>query len=90
MINIAFKKIGKRGVYCTDSGLVIAYVSGMEHWNRNVECQITNDDIVKVCNACIKKEQITYRGIDILLTSEWPAGVTTFDEQAVSEIQNIK
>lgn len=74
---------GKRGVYTTNTGLIIAYVSGVEDPKLSKECQITADDIERVRIACVKNQQESFRGIDVLLTSEWPAGVTNEDNNPV-------
>lgn len=67
--------IGKRGLYTVSSGLKIAYVSGMESclseksdWNFNI------DDVNAVKITCLSSKASTgeYRGVDILLTSQWP------------------
>ncbi|XKL66608.1 hypothetical protein PGB90_010028 [Kerria lacca] len=78
-----FYLTGKRGVFTTNSGLTVAYVSGVENPTLNTECQITKDDIERVRNACVKSQEASFRGIDILLTSTWPANVTRFDEKMV-------
>ncbi|XP_065207734.1 CWF19-like protein 1 [Planococcus citri] len=76
--------LGKRGVFNTNSGLTIAYVSGVENSKLSKECQITEDDIDRVRTACIKSQQATYRGTDILLTSQWPAGITDLGKNSIS------
>lgn len=75
--------IGKRGLFTTNSGLTIAYVSGIEDSSVSSECQITPEDIERTRNACVKTQQAAYRGTDILLTSTWPENVTKFDNNSV-------
>lgn len=66
---------GKRGLYTISSGIKIAYVSGIEadksDWSFDAE------DVKAVRNSCFinKTTMGEYRGIDILLTSQWPFGV---------------
>lgn len=71
--------LGRRGLYTLSTGLKIAYVSGTEAsdsqsstiWNFNSE------DVKTVANACLSSSASTgeYRGIDILISSQWPNGV---------------
>ncbi|KAK7582510.1 hypothetical protein V9T40_013955 [Parthenolecanium corni] len=75
--------LGKRGLFTTNSGLTIAYVSGIEDSSVSSECQITPEDIERTRNACVKTQQAAYRGTDILLTSTWPENVTKFDNNSI-------
>lgn len=73
--------LGKRGLYSAGSGLKIAYVSGVEKGqdsSLNEAIHLTENDVVSVRNSCMKG-QPSFRGIDILLTSQWPQDVTKFD-----------
>lgn len=76
--------LGKRGVFSTSGGLKLAYVSGVES-SESSPCGFTAADVVRVRDSCIKG-QPSYRGIDILLTSQWPQGVTQRDDKCVSVI----
>lgn len=70
--------LGRRGLYTVSSGLKIAYVSGLEA--RDSEASSINnfkmDDVKAVANACLASNNTTgeYRGIDILISSQWPNG----------------
>ncbi|XP_054005897.1 CWF19-like protein 1 [Hylaeus anthracinus] len=71
--------LGKRGVYTASSGLKIAYVSGME--SNSAESKPTcfsESDVISIKNSCLRG-QPSFRGIDILLTSPWPVGITNLD-----------
>lgn len=81
--------IGKRGLFTTNSGLTIAYVSGIEDSSLSPECRITPDDIERTRNACVKTQQAIYRGTDVLLTSAWPENVTKFDNNLVRTFRCI-
>lgn len=84
LIVVFFNCTGKRGVFSTSGGLKLAYVSGVES-SESSPCGFTAADVVRVRDSCIKG-QPSYRGIDILLTSQWPQGVTQRDEKCVSVI----
>lgn len=70
--------LGRRGLYTVSSGLKIAYVSGLE--SRDSEANSLSsfkmDDVKAVANACLASNNTLgeYRGIDILISSQWPSG----------------
>lgn len=71
--------LGKRGLYNASSGLKIAYLSGIEQKSTGNKAIYFNEkDVISVKNSCLKG-QPSFRGVDILLTSPWPEGVTNFD-----------
>ncbi|KAG5319992.1 C19L1 protein, partial [Pseudoatta argentina] len=71
--------LGKRGLYIASSGLKIAYLSGTEKVpSKNKTIHFDEHDVVSIRNSCLKG-QPSFRGVDILLTSPWPEGVTNFD-----------
>lgn len=71
--------LGRRGLYTSSTGVKIAYVSGIEvadtepttEWNFKI------DDVKSVTNACLASNHTVgdYRGVDVLITSQWPDGV---------------
>lgn len=71
--------LGKRGLYNLSSGVKVAYLSGNERSKDNSDPEITftKDDVMAVKNSCLvsKGSMSDYRGIDILVTSQWPEGV---------------
>lgn len=71
--------LGKRGLYNLSSGVKVAYLCGNERSKDNSDPEITftKDDVMSVKNSCIvsKGSMSDYRGIDILVTSQWPEGV---------------
>lgn len=76
--NLSF--LGKRGVYATSSGLKIAYVSGTEADDtpKSVpEWKFIKEDVSAVRDSCIasKSNMGDFRGVDLLVTSQWPAGI---------------
>ncbi|XP_005182434.1 CWF19-like protein 1 homolog isoform X2 [Musca domestica] len=77
--------LGKRGLYTLSSGVKIAYISGLERpaGATEQEFYFGLDDIEAVRNSCLvnKSSASDYRGVDILLSSPWPHGITTNDGQ---------
>jgi len=72
--------LGKRGLYTASSGLKIAYLSGIEKESIGNEAICFNElDIIAIKNNCLKG-QPSFRGVDILMTSPWPDGITNLDE----------
>ncbi|XP_071454762.1 CWF19-like protein 1 [Hetaerina americana] len=82
--------LGKRGLYRGSSGLKMAYVSGIDgpgggsrhssssgSSNDQPEHFFSEADVTAVRDACTRSSSGSFRGIDILLTSQWPHGVLT-------------
>lgn len=73
--------LGKRGIYATSSGLKIAYVSGTEAEGDTPkavpEWKFTKEDVMAVRDSCFasKSNMGDFRGVDLLVTSQWPAGI---------------
>lgn len=66
---------GRQGVYNESSGLKIAYLSGIqqETGQSKHEYNFNHED---VRNLHIRLEnEVGFRGVDIFLTNQWPAGV---------------
>ncbi|XP_043484147.1 CWF19-like protein 1 [Leptopilina heterotoma] len=71
--------LGRRGLYTASSGLKIAYLSGIEENSSELKDYSFNaKDVESVRNTCLKG-QPSYRGVDFLLTSPWPEGITNLD-----------
>lgn len=70
--------LGRRGLYTVSTGLKIAYVSGMESKDAesNSISHFKADDVKSVATACLASNNTAgdYRGIDILISSQWPTG----------------
>uniref|UniRef100_A0A2K6VLD5 Cwf19-like C-terminal domain-containing protein n=1 Tax=Onchocerca volvulus TaxID=6282 RepID=A0A2K6VLD5_ONCVO len=67
--------LGKRGILNTAGGLQVAYVSGIEG-SQALPFQFNQNDVselLKFVNA-----STGYLGLDLLLTSMWPAGISKF------------
>ncbi|KAH8407462.1 hypothetical protein KR222_001468, partial [Zaprionus bogoriensis] len=70
--------LGKRGVYTLSSGVKIAYLSGVEATGSIAgEHEFNKSDIQAVRNSCLVSKNCAsdYRGVDVLLTSQWPYGL---------------
>nr|XP_054752247.1 CWF19-like protein 1 [Lytechinus pictus] len=79
--NLTF--LGKRGIYSTASGLQIAYLSGLESAGRPDDgCHFSRGDIDALGLPLISNSK--FKGVDVLLTSQWPANVTQYTRDAES------
>jgi len=78
--------LGKKGLFIGASGLRIVYLSGSEAPSGSELCPkhcFSQDDVnalIISLNATTKQ----YKGLDLLLTSTWPKGVTTHGNAPVS------
>ncbi|XP_054088915.1 CWF19-like protein 1 homolog [Zeugodacus cucurbitae] len=86
-VNLTY--LGKRGLYTLTSGVKVAYLSGLEKvsgHNPEDEKQIfyDKDDVLSLRNSCVasKTSSSDYKGVDILLTSQYPYGITDNHENA--------
>ncbi|KAK4885122.1 hypothetical protein RN001_001393 [Aquatica leii] len=71
--------LGKRGLYTTSSGIKIAYISGIFSNESSNNLNTYNlEDIVYLKDVCTK---VNAKGIDVLITSQWPAGVMKYDDK---------
>lgn len=52
----------------------IAYLSGIFENNLDSPWMHTDKDVSALCDACVRGNP-SFRGVDILLTSQWPTGV---------------
>lgn len=73
--------LGKHGLYTSSSGLKIAYLSGVQKTADDPEeCSFSESSVKAVRNSCLKGCP-SFRGVDILLTSQWPEGITNLVEK---------
>lgn len=78
--NLTF--LGNRGLYTASSGIKIAYVSGLESPSKDKQSwNFDESDVKAVRNSCLvnKTTMGEYRGVDILITSQWPQGIHDTD-----------
>lgn len=74
---------GKRGLYVTSNGLKIAYISGIYNNDKSSkDYHYTFEDALALRDVCIKGSD-NFRGVDLLLTSQWPANIVPFDKLKV-------
>ncbi|XP_058788550.1 CWF19-like protein 1 [Phymastichus coffea] len=68
--------LGNYGLYTSSLGLKIVYLSGVQKSpDIPKECLFDDKAVTAVRNACLKGSP-AFRGVDILLTSQWPEGIT--------------
>lgn len=79
--NISY--FGKRGVFNTSNGLKIAYVSGKD--DGVSDSSFSDSDILCVRDVCLRG-QSNFKGVDILVTSCWPHGISNLDKKAGSNL----
>lgn len=72
--------LGKRGIL-KSNGLKIAYLSGVDgETNQNCnETVFSPDDVQFIRDSCVKNED--FKGVDLLLTYEWPADICKNETQ---------
>ncbi|KAH8336930.1 hypothetical protein KR059_008551, partial [Drosophila kikkawai] len=84
--------LGRRGVYTLSSGVKIAYLSGFEAANpgesSGSEFEFTKADVLTVRNSCLVSKNCSteYRGVDVLLTSQWPYGMQEQENANASKL----
>lgn len=80
--------LGKRGLYTSSAGLRIAYLSGIfaESGDDDV-CKFTTEDATALRDICLKGSS-GFRGVDVLLTSQWPSDVFNLDGKMVELKEN--
>ncbi|XP_072942525.1 CWF19-like protein 1 [Epargyreus clarus] len=77
--------MGRRGLFTTSSEIKIAYLSGLSRRELGKEvpmCMFEPSDCLAVRDACLRG-QSEFRGVDVLITNLWPAGVQQDDLQKV-------
>ncbi|EDW02397.1 CWF19-like protein 1 homolog [Drosophila grimshawi] len=81
--------LGKRGVYTLTSGVKIAYLSGIEAAGSvGGEHEFTKADVQAVRNSCLVSKNCAtdYRGVDVLLTSQWPYALLEKENEKASKL----
>ncbi|XP_067634021.1 CWF19-like protein 1 homolog [Eurosta solidaginis] len=85
--------LGKRGLYTLSSGVKIVYLSGIEKPDSikanddSSRLYFDKEDILSIRNSCVmsKTSASDYKGVDILLTSQWPYGLAE-DSKTASKL----
>jgi len=69
---------GQTGVYNESSGLKIAYLGGLDASNKSSAkdtiCEFNHEEIRNL-RIQLESEKGEFKGVDILITSQWPQGV---------------
>lgn len=78
IIFIAVDFAGKRGLYTNSNGLKIAYISGIAKNDSTNSYMYNIDDAVALKDVC-RRGNSNFKGVDILITSQWPNGVMKSD-----------
>ncbi|TSK13549.1 CWF19-like protein 1 [Bagarius yarrelli] len=75
--------LGRRGVFTGASGLQVAYVSGKEAQQEPAPAHcFTAKDLVSLITPLVSNSK--FKGVDILLTSQWPRGVWQYGNNPAS------
>lgn len=64
-------------MYTSSGGLKIAYISGIASDNKENECNYTVKDVQELYDVCVRGNP-SFRGVDILLSSQWPSDITRY------------
>ena len=80
--------VGRRGLYTGSSGLTVVYLSGIESSGGSSREATTDDAHFTAVDVDNLRQSLTgvgqFRGVDLLLTSQWPRGVEKYATTAVS------
>ncbi|CAH1125889.1 unnamed protein product [Ceutorhynchus assimilis] len=79
--------LGKRGIYSDSKGLRIAYLSGIASTDKTDIWTHNEKDVSDLCDAALKGNA-AFRGVDILLTSQWPSGI--IDDKKINLTLNLQ
>ncbi|XP_053614900.1 CWF19-like protein 1 homolog [Plodia interpunctella] len=77
--------MGRRGIFTTSSDVKIAYLTGLSRRELGKEipmCTFEPSDCSAVRDACFRG-QSEYRGVDVLITTLWPAGIQQDETQKI-------
>lgn len=79
---------GRRGLYTGSSGLTVAYLSGIETSSGGGREVVRDDTHFTAVDVDDLRQSLTgvgqFRGVDLLLTSQWPRGIVKYATAAVS------
>uniref|UniRef100_A0AAR5Q6T1 Cwf19-like C-terminal domain-containing protein n=2 Tax=Dendroctonus ponderosae TaxID=77166 RepID=A0AAR5Q6T1_DENPD len=76
--------LGKRGIYNDSKGLKVAYLSGLVCSGDKNKWNYDESDVSDLCDVALKGSP-SFRGVDVLLTSQWPAGIVDRGKVNVAE-----
>ena len=82
---------GKQGCFTTKEGLRIAYVSGVQAEDSlTAKSHNYTTDSLNSLEANLRWDNPKYTGVDILLTSDWPKGITNNLHQPPVSVDDLK
>jgi hypothetical protein len=73
-------------VYTDSKGLRIAYVSGIAS-KESSDFEYSSKDVMELYNACVRGNA-SFRGVDVLLTSQWPTDAMRHDSTKINLAMN--
>ncbi|XP_074661931.1 CWF19-like protein 1 [Tubulanus polymorphus] len=82
--------LGKTGIYTSSSGLQIAYLSGKQKINNDInktDAEFNNEDIQSLIVPMTTDSR--FKGVDILLTSQWARNVEKYSTPVEGEFSSI-
>lgn len=74
--------LGKKGLFTTTSGLTVGYLSGKDGEDKDDFSHFSKSDVQSLTEKIISTPNFT--GIDILITSVWPRGVSSYGTELVA------
>lgn len=75
--------LGRKGRYIESAGLQIAYLSGIEGPGERGEAHtFGSQDVSDLMSPVVNDSR--YKGVDILLTCQWPKGVDKYATSLVN------
>ncbi|XP_056630203.1 CWF19-like protein 1 homolog [Diorhabda sublineata] len=74
--------LGKRGIYTDSKGVKIAYISGIAETNSKKAWTYSEKDISDLCDVVYRNP--SFRGVDILLTSQWPSNIISDETKNIT------
>lgn len=82
--------LGRKGVYTLSSKFTLAYLSGHDVKENDTKdpWQFDKKDVLTVRNSALKNFSNIddYRGVDFLLTSQWPVGIDEKNDESASKL----
>ena len=79
---------GKKGLYTGSSGLQLAYLSGIESDIVSDSTNFNAVDITSLTSPVVNDSK--FKGVDILITSQWPKGVEKYGAPLVGIMTQLK
>ena len=86
-----FTFTGEKGSYTGSSGLSVVYLSGLDptapRFNSEIEKGFDLEDILSLKQTIT--DTVAFKGVDILLTSQWPFAIDKYGSEVVSIYYSI-